>query len=240
MKKVLFLLMAGCLLSFTECKINLGNKIEPSKKIVKVKYPQKAFDKIDNRVVGTIRVVQSDQSRVTLSAPENYIDLFKFKNDDGELEIDYKKNNVNIEGKNVVIVIYTPTLSEISNSGVADIHLDNLVTDEFEIKNSGVGSFNLSQVKARKIEVSCSGVGSITINGQTDKAEYSCSGVGDINAKDMISRVTEASVSGVGGIDCYASESIKGRVSGVGGLKYAGHPAKKDLDRSMVGGITEL
>jgi hypothetical protein len=28
--------------------------------------------------------------------------------------------------------------------------------------------------------------------------------------------------------------------SGVGGLKYAGHPAKKDLHHSMTGGISEL
>ena len=47
-------------------------------------------------------------------------------------------------------------------------------------------------------------------------------------------------MSGVGGIDCHASEFIKGRVSGVGGLHYAGHPAKKDLDHNMTGSISEL
>ena len=83
-------------------------------------------------------------------------------------------------------------------------------------------------------------MGSITLNGQADEAEYSCSGVGSINAKDLKAREVEASISGVGGIECYASEYIKGRVSGVGGLKYAGHPARKDLDRSLTGGITEL
>ena len=76
--------------------------------------------------------------------------------------------------------------------------------------------------------------------GQTDEAEYSCSGVGSINAVDMKARKTEASVSGVGGIDCYASEYINGRVTGVGGLKYAGHPKKKDLHHTMTGGISEL
>ena len=243
MKKVLLLLMAGCLLSFTACKVNLGtgeNKIEPSENIVKAKYPQETFDKVDNHVVGNIQLVQSNQSRVTLSAPENYIDLFEFVNEDGELDIKFKEDNISIDTKDVVIVIYTPNLSKIKNSGAADIRIDSLTTDELEVSNSGVGAFNLAQVKARKIDVSCSGVGSITMSGQTDEAEYSCSGVGSINAKDMVSRVTDASISGVGGIECYASESIKGRVSGVGGLKYAGHPEKKDLHNSMVGGISEL
>ena len=92
----------------------------------------------------------------------------------------------------------------------------------------------------KKLDVSCSGVGSINVSGQADEADYSCSGVGNINAQDLKAREVEASISGVGGVECYASESIKGRVSGVGGLKYAGHPTKKDLNRSMTGGITEL
>lgn len=243
MKKLLLLLIAGCLLLFTACKVNLGtgeNRIDPSGNIVKAKYPQEAFDKVDNHVVGNIQLVQSSQSRVTLSAPDNYIDLFEFKNEDGELTINFKEDNISIDTKDVVIVIYTPSISKVKNSGAADIRLDSLTTDELEVSNSGVGAFNLGHIKAREIDVSCSGVGSITISGQTDEAEYSCSGVGSINAKDMVSRVTDASISGVGGIECYASESIKGRVSGVGGLKYAGHPAKKDLHNSMVGGITEL
>lgn len=243
MKKLLLLLIAGCLLSFTACKVNLGtgeNRIDPSGNIVKAKYPQEAFDKVDNHVLGNIQLVQSSQSRVTLSAPDNYIDLFEFKNEDGELTINFKEDNISIDTKDVVIVIYTPSISKVKNSGAADIRLDSLTTDELEVSNSGVGAFNLGHIKAREIDVSCSGVGSITISGQTDEAEYSCSGVGSINAKDMVSRVTDASISGVGGIECYASESIKGRVSGVGGLKYAGHPAKKDLHNSMVGGITEL
>ena len=243
MKRTLYLLMAGCLLSLSSCRVDLGNggtKIDPSDNIVKAKYPQEAFDKVDNHVVGSIRLVQSKDSRVTLSAPENYIDLIEFKNKDGELDIKFKKDNISIDTKDVVIIVYSPSFREITNSGAADVRMDSLTTDELEIKNSGVGAFNLTQLKVQKIEVSCSGVGSLTLSGEAGEADYSCSGVGNINAKDLKARDVEASVNGVGGIECYASESIKGRVTGVGGLKYAGHPAQKDLNRSMTGGITEL
>ena len=226
MKRAMFLLMAGCLLTLSSCRVELGNggtKIEPSENIVKAKYPQPAFDKVDNHVVGNLRLVQSldGQSRVTLSAPENYIEFFEFKNEEGELDISFKKDNINFDTRNIVIIVYTPTLSKIKNSGAADVRLDSLTTDELEIKNSGVGAFNLTQLNVKKLDVSCSGVG-------------------NINAQDLKAREVEASISGVGGVECYASESIKGRVSGVGGLKYAGHPTKKDLNRSMTGGITEL
>ena len=244
MKTYFLLSLVAMMLSVSGCRVNIGDGaaeiIEPSENIVKAKYPQEAFDKVDNHVVGTIQLVQSDKSRVTLSAPENYIDLFEFENKDGRLDIRFTKKHVNINTEDVTIIVYTPTLSEVKNSGVADICLDSLTTNEFLVRNSGVGSLQLNQVKAQKIDVSCSGVGSINIDGETDVADYSCSGVGSIKAKDMKAREVRAKVSGVGGIDCYASEYINGSVSGVGGLNYAGHPEKKDLHHSMTGGINEI
>ena len=179
MKTNLFLMLATMMLSVSGCRVSIGDSpelVEPSAKIVKAKYPQEAFNKVDNHVVGNIQLVQSDQSRVTLSAPENYIDFFEFKNEDGELNINYAKDNVNIHTANVTIIIYTPTLNEVQNSGAADIRLDSLKTDAFKVKNSGVGSFQLNRIHAQSIDVTCSGVGSINIDGKTDEAEYSCSG----------------------------------------------------------------
>ena len=243
MKKSFMLMLAVLTLSVSSCRVNFGgisNRLEPSENIVKAKYPQPSFDRVENHALGHIRIVQSNQSRVTLSAPENYIEFFEFENKGGKLNINYAKKSVNMSANDVIIIIYTPNLREVKNSGAADIHLDSLNTGEFKVINSGVGSFELNQINAKKIDVSCSGVGSINIDGQTDEAEYSCSGVGGIHAQEMKARDVKAKVSGVGGIECYATEYIKGRVSGVGGLKYGGHPAKKDLHNSMTGGISEL
>ena len=243
MKTYLLLSLLAVLLSVNGCNVKIGEGgdiVEPSEKIVKAKYPQAAFDKVDNHVVGTIQLVQSNQSRVTLSAPENYIEYFEFENKDGKLNINYAEKSVNMSANDVVIIIYTPNLREVNNSGAADIHLDSLNTGEFKVINSGVGSFELNQINAKKIDVSCSGVGSINIDGQTDEAEYSCSGVGGIHAQEMKAREVKAKVSGVGGIDCFASDYINGRVTGVGSLNYAGHPEKKDLHHNMTGGINEI
>lgn len=244
MKTYFLLSLVAMMLSVSGCRMNFSDGvtefIEPSENIVKAKYPQEAFDKVDNHVVGTIQLVQSDKSRVTLSAPENYIDFFEFENKGGKLDIKFAKKAININAEDVTIIVYTPNLREVTNSGAADVHLDSLTTDEFEVINSGVGSFELNHINAKKIDVSCSGVGSINIDGATDKAEYSCSGVGSIHAKEMIAREVKAKVSGVGGIDCFASDYINGRVSGVGGLNYAGHPEKKDLHHNMTGGINEV
>ena len=243
MKTNLLVMMAALMLSVSGCRVNLGDgaeMIEPSENIVKAKYPQAAFDKVESHVVGNIQLVQSNQSRVTLSAPENYVEFFEFKNEGGELEINFKKDHITFDGSNITIIIYTPKLKKIKNSGAGDIRMDSLNTNELDVENSGVGSFDLAKIKARKVDVKCSGVGSITVSGKSDEVELECSGVGSISAEDLHAIEVDANVSGVGGIKCYASEYIKGRVSGVGGLQYAGHPAKKDLHHSMTGGISEM
>ena len=87
----------------------------------------------------------------------------------------------------------------------------------------------------------CSGVGSIKLSGKTEEARYECSGVGSINAVDLKALHVDAVVSGVGGIKCFASDFIKGRVTGVGSLEYAGNPHGAQLDKSsMVGNISEI
>lgn len=244
MKKSFMLMLAVLTLSVSSCRVDFGggisNRLEPSENIVKAKYPQPSFDRVENHAFGHIRLVQSNQSRVTLSAPENYVDLFDFKNVNGSLEIRFTKKGVNIDARNVTIIVYTPTLREVKNSGLADVYFDSLTTDDLVIRNSGAGSFSLSEINAKRVDVTCSGAGSISLNGQAEKGEYLCSGVGSIDAKGMKASVVDAKVSGVGSIECYATDFIKGRVTGIGSLRYGGRPADRDLNRSGIGGISEM
>ena len=224
MKKVLFLMMS--VLALTSCKFELGNMssnlIDPSDNVVTKEYKLNPFEEVHMRCVGDVELIQSDTKNgvVELTAPENYIELYKFENNGNELEIDFAKNNINIHTKNVKIKVYTTDLIKVKNSGASSIHMDKLDTDEMEIINSGVGS--------------------IKISGVADNVELQNSGVGSINAEDLKALNVKANVSGVGSITCYASEKIEGRVSGVGSLKYAGNPKQKNNKRTGVGSISEM
>ena len=90
------------------------------------------------------------------------------------------------------------------------------------------------------LQVVNSGVGSIDVAGIADEVDLRNSGVGSINTQQLKALRAKASVSGVGSIKCYASESIEGRVSGVGSLEYAGHPRQQDNKRSGVGSIKAI
>ena len=225
MKKVLFLMMS--VFALTSCKIDLKNwdntnLIEESDNVVTKEYKLKPFEEVHMRCVGAVELIQDEKKSgtVELTAPENYIELYKFENNGNELEINFAKQHINIHTRHVKIKVYTDNLLALKNSGASSIRMDSLDTDRIEIINSGGGS--------------------IAISGLADNVTLQNSGVGSINAENLKALNVKANVSGVGSITCYASEKIEGKVSGVGSLKYAGNPKHKDNKRTGVGSISEM
>lgn len=218
----------------------MGKKLKPSKNVVSVQYQQNAFEAVDLDIVASVVFVQGNESKVVLTAPDNYIELFQFENKDGELKAKFAKRNVNIEPKNVRLVVYSPRLNKLVNSGVAQVHIKKLNTESLKLDNSGVGSMKVEGLQAQAVDVDCSGVGGVTVAGKAGSVALDCSGVGSIHADELEGQAVEAAVSGVGGIKCWATESLKGDVNGVGSLKYKGNPKAKDLHRSGVGSVSQL
>lgn len=222
MKKVLLLMIS--VLALTSCSIGNweANLVDPSDNIVTKEYKLKPFEEVKMKGVGHVELIQSEEKNglVELTAPDNYVELYKFESDGKKLTISFAKKSINIHTKDVKIRVYTCDLIKLENSGAASINMDSLDTDIIEIANSGVGH--------------------ISIGGVADNVVLSNSGVGSIDASKLKALNVKASVSGVGSIDCYASESITGSVSGVGSLNYGGHPKQKDTKRSGVGSIHEL
>ena len=247
MKKSVILALV-CMVVLASCNVekvvNIGSglKIKPSSTLVKKEYKQKEFDELEVDVVANVKYIQSKNGdfRVVLSCPDNYVELFKFEVSNRELSVEFARENVNIDAKNVDVTVYSPTLRRLDNRGVASVEADKLVADELSVENSGVGTLYLSGLAIGHLEADCSGVGSIELKGVADRAELDCSGVGSIKGDGLKAKSVKADVSGVGGIRCYASERIDGRVSGVGSLKYGGNPQEKQLKRDGVGGISEI
>lgn len=242
-KSVFFALLCTVLLSSCKIEINNGTRIEPSGNIVKNEYQMDAFDQVEVDLIANVKFVQSKDSdyRVVMSCPDNYVELIGFGvENDGELEVHFLRDNINIDAQNVDITIYAPALRKLENSGLASVEVDRLKGDRLEVENSGVGGIYLSGLQLVDIVAECSGVGGMELSGEVDRAKLECSGVGSIKAADLKAKSVKGEVSGVGGISCYASESIEAEVSGVGSLKYGGKPHHNHLQRSGVGEITEL
>ena len=226
MKKLICLAVATVALAFTSCKVDLnkfsGELIDPSDNVITKEYKLTAFEEVDMTGVGHVELIQSDTKNgvVELTAPDNYIDLYKFESQGGKLRIGFTKSNINIHTKNVNIKVYTTDLIKILNSGASRISMDSLDTDKLDIVNSGVGE--------------------IDVCGIADDVVINNSGVGAVIAHNLKALNVKASVSGVGSVQCNASERLDASVSGVGSLRYSGNPKHKSTHRSGVGSISEM
>ena len=82
-----------------------------------------------------------------------------------------------------------------------------------------------------------SGAAELEMNGKVDTLDISVSGAGDIDTRELMAKNVEVSVSGAGEAKVYASESFKGRVSGVGSIDYWGNPEHQSTKVSGLGDI---
>lgn len=240
MEKMIVCGFISTMLLLSSC-INLNiEKVRPSENIIQEEYQMKPFNEIELNVMGNVKIAQSKDGdhRVVLSAPENYIQFYKFKVEGHELNGDTQHDNLDVE--NVNITIYTPELRSLDNEGLSTIIIDSLDSKSLAIENAGVGNMKLNNLRTDRLAVECSGVGSISMNGKATWLKLDCSGVGSINAQNLKARRVQGDVSGVGGIKCHATDTLKADVSGVGSFKYTGNPRVKKLNSSGVGSISEL
>ncbi len=240
------MVMAATTLCCTSCfRMNLGSRqLKPSENIVKKEHRLSAFSKIDLDVVARVKVVQSrgDDYRVVLRCPENYVDLFDFKVDDGELEVrladDFRR--VEMDYKDVGIVVCTPTLERLENDGTGSIEIDSLTTRTLHLDTEGVGSIKVRRLHAEALIVESDGVGNIELEGRARQVSLESNGVGSIDAARLTADDVKAVVNGVGSIECFATQRLKGDLNGVGSLKYGGHPQQKKLNDNGIGKISEM
>ena len=199
------------------------------------------FNEVDLDLMGNVKIVQGkgDDYRVVISAPDNYIEFYKFSVDGHELNGDLIHSGA-LDTDDVKITIYTPELRSLENEGLSTIIIDSLATRSLSIENSGVGAMKLRNLSINKLAVECSGVGGITMSGQAAWVRLDCSGVGSIDAKNLKARRVQGEVNGVGSINCHATDTLKATVNGVGSFKFAGNPGVKKLSDNGVGSISEL
>ena len=159
----------------------------------------------------------------------------------------YVQNNTSIQNRGKLeIRVSGPALNRIALSGSGDIKLVNgIQTDDnlsikiqgsgdiagnkiscnlLSLSINGSGDMTLNRIDALKAEVGINGSGDISLSGICKNAEYSINGSGDIQASELETENVTTSINGSGDISCYATESLKGRVSGSGEVAYRGEP----------------
>lgn len=235
---VTMLLLVGL---FSSCNA-VGETIKPSKNLITRDYKVKEFNQIDAATVGDIYYTQSTDGKtsVQIYGPDNFINLVQVAVKNGTLLLTMEKHNKVKNGK-LRITISSPDLNRIDFKGVGDINIENsFKTAKLNIACKGVGDIKINDLTCDALTVSSMGVGDVELKGKAQSAFLSSKGVGDIDAEELETARVEASSKGVGDISCYATESLKASVKGVGSIRYKGNPTEKSFDKGGIGSIKSL
>ncbi|MCU0718696.1 MAG: DUF2807 domain-containing protein [Pirellula sp.] len=173
------------------------------------------FKSVSSEAVGDVNVTIGDSQSVEVTMDDNLLPLLVTEVVDGELKIRTTGSfNTSIGLK---VKITTPSLDSIRSSGVGNVKIDGLDSEQFAIGISGVGS--------------------VSANGKVQNLNVTVSGVGSADLDELVAENVSVTVSGVGGAEVYASKSVNASTSGVGNIKVLGNPAEKKESKSGIGSI---
>ncbi len=115
--------------------------------------------------------------------------------------------------------------TDLSVSGAAELHIDNMRTQLLKAGLSGSSMLNIGALSAESLQINSSGCSSTTIEaGSVDKQEVTTSGSSTYNSRNLTSAISKIMMSGSSSAIVHTMQKLYGRLSGATKLKYRGNP----------------
>ena len=183
-----------------------------------------------------IKLSQANDCSVRIETSDRIFDRLTVNSEDGELEIEYDRSELK-KPDNIKVYIQFKDLEKLRIKGAVELDCENeLNLRNLKVEFDGAGDVNLN-LHASKFIAEINGVGNFELSGTADYHKITFSGVGSYDAKRLESRYTMVNSDGIGNVTVFASEQLKGSVSGIGSVDYYGDPRETDLHASGIGSV---
>lgn len=171
-------------------------------------------------------ITKGNTSHATIEAEDNILPLIELIEENGHLEVRFKRNvRVNTR-KQVKIYLTTAKLESagLSGSGNVDIqsHFESAVPVHLSL--SGSGNFNAS-FSAPELDIDLAGSGNFKVKGETRDLKVNLAGSGDANLEDLMTETADLDIAGSGNVNLHASRTLKANIVGSGDVRYKGEPS---------------
>ena len=210
-----------------------GEQIKGSGTIKKQSRELTHFTGVSLNLPGSMELRIGTSENVTLEGDDNILPLIETVIEGGVLKIRPIKRNMNLQMRNLKIVVNAKEVERLSLGGSGSIDADALRGKKLTIDVGGSGSINVKGMEAETIAVSVGGSGNFKSGGgATDSLSVSIGGSGDVDVGQVRSRDASVSVAGSGEAIVWASNDLSVTVAGSGDVNYYGDPR---VSRSVVG-----
>ena len=169
-------------------------------------------------------VLTKGETVVKVTSDENLMRYIRIEMDDNKLVIQTEEG-VNLSSdNNITVNISTPTLREANVLGSGNITSNDkfVSTEKITLKTTGSGNITVG-VNSPDVTAGITGSGDINVSGETRGLKVSITGSGNFNGQQLKSEDADVSIAGSGNATVFADVSLKGSISGSGGIKYRGN-----------------
>jgi phage shock protein PspC (stress-responsive transcriptional regulator) len=195
---------------------------------------------VDDNLVVHLQIEQlaGDSAAILLSGDENVIDKVRYKINNGQLRLSMHENYRFHPDENLIIRVQTPSLKKIETGMIGNVSFNKtFVGDKLEIESEGAGKFWADSLTVQYLTVNLDGAASVNLAGYARNTTFNLDGAGKIDSWDLLSDTVYARIDGIGSIRCNPAKYLKGKVSGIGKIRYKNEPDRRITNVFGIGSI---
>ncbi|HUS86348.1 MAG TPA: head GIN domain-containing protein [Bacteroidales bacterium] len=184
------------------------------------------FTRVSFAVAGKLVLKQGNTFSVVLEGDKDLLDLIETTVKNGSLSIKRENWRTRMNEK-VTAYVTMPVIEGLSVSGSGNLVCDgSLECTGLDLNVSGSGLIELTSLSADEVDASISGSGTIRLEGSgADEGTFAISGSGGYIGEEFKFSEFSVSISGSGNCKCNVTGDLVAKISGSGGVYYAGNPS---------------
>ncbi len=225
MKIRIFALLIVCLVALSACGFPVRfTEVRGSGNVITENRTVAGFNAVEMSGIGTLIIEQGDKESLEITAEENLMRHIKSDVSGSRLQIS-GEDFVNLRPtQDIIYRLKVKNLRQIETSGLGNVEMKNLETDDLEVEISGNGRVSLEKLQATSLLLEISGLGDVTINGEVKSQQIEISGAGNYNSPNLASETARVDISGNGTAILWVTNQLDLDLSGAGTIHYYGSP----------------
>jgi hypothetical protein len=232
--------IAACLLAFAApvhqalaFNWGSGEQVQGSGTVRKQTREVAHFNGLTVAVPGQVELRLGNAEGVTIETDDNLLPLVETVVQDGTLQIRPARKHLNLQTRNLNIVVQARSIERLALAGSGSIDADALRGAKLQFDIGGSGSIRVKGIEAETVAVSVGGSGDLKAgSGAARRLSVTIGGSGDVDLGQLQSDTVSVSVAGSGAATVWAREALSMTIAGSGEVNYYGDPK---VSKSVVG-----
>lgn len=189
------------------------------------------FVAVGNSGSTDVELRQGPTTLVQVQGDDNIVPLIETVVENGRdgptLQIRARRNSSYSTRSTLKVLVTTPRLVAVGNSGSGDIRMEAFNTPSLKVALSGSGNLAFSGLQTEDLSIGISGSADVRGAGRATKTAVSISGSGDVKLADLRADEVRVGIAGSGDAEVNATRTLNVSIAGSGDVTYVGSPALK-------------